>query len=132
MALARIYLWIGVVASLVFGGIYLVSPELMTEPMGIRAVEPAGFTDIRATYGGIQLGMGAFLAWCLRDARRYPAGLMCFGLVVGGLGICRAIGLAVDGPSAQMAAATVLEWGMSGVAFFALSRLGQVDRESAA
>lgn len=123
MLFARVYLWVGVVSSLLFGGIYLINPELMAGPMGIEAVTPAGLTDLRATYGGFQLGMGGFLAWCLREPGRYGAGLIGFAFVVGGLGICRAIGLMFDGLSLQMAAAVLIEWTMCGISLFAVSRL---------
>jgi len=115
MALTRGFLWFCLVMSVVFGGIYLFDPSLMAGPMGIAATSPAGTNDLRATYGGFQLGMAAFLWWSLREPSRYGAGLVALAAVIGGLGVCRAIGLVVDGPSAGMAFATVFELGLAGV-----------------
>ena len=124
MTIARIYLWICLVASLVFGAAYLVAPTVMTGQMGVGHTTPGGLTDLRATYAGFQLGMAALLAWCLRNPSRYPAGLVALACVVGGLGLSRLIGLFVDGFAFEMAIATAIEFGMAGFALFALARLG--------
>jgi hypothetical protein len=124
LTIARSYLWICLVASLVFGAAYLVAPAFMTGLMGIEHATPAGLTDLRATYAGFQLGMAALLAWCLRNPSRYPAGLVAFACAVGGIGLSRVIGLFVDGFAFEMAIATAIEFSMAGFALFALARCG--------
>jgi hypothetical protein len=126
LRLARIYLWAGVVSSVVFGGAYLVAPEFVTRFSGIEHTSAAGLTDLRATYAGFQLGMAALLGWCLRDPARYAAGLVAFACVVGGLGLVRLLGLIVDGPSPEMVIATVIEFAITGLALFARARLPRV------
>lgn len=96
MRIAQIYLVLMGAMSLVFGVVYLFWPAMMTDPMGFGALAPAAVTDVRATYGGFQIGMGAFLLWCLNPAR-VRAGLLLVLLTIGAVAICRAVGLAIDG-----------------------------------
>jgi len=123
LKIARIYLWIGLVASVVFGAAYLVAPGPVTRFAGIDHATPAGLTDLRATYAGFQLGMAALLGWCLRDPSRYAAGLVAFACAVGAVGLSRLLGLLVDGFSAEMAIATAIEIAMTSFAIFALARV---------
>ena len=123
MELARKVLWFYVAMSLVFGGLYLLAPELMTKPLGIASIEAMGWTDLRATYGGFQLGMGAFLIWCLRDRARYGAGLVAFVCLVAALALGRVVGFVIDGFTPAMLAAGVLELGMTAFTLFVLRRL---------
>lgn len=123
LSAARIYLWICLVASLVFGVAYLVAPGPLARLTGIEVATSAGLIDLRATYAGFQLGMAGLLAWCLRDPSRHAAGLVAFACVVGGLGVTRFLGLLVDGFSREMAAACLIEAAMAGAALFARHRL---------
>jgi hypothetical protein len=132
MALARGYLWFCVIMSVVFGGLYVVAPEAITEPMGIQAVTSAGSTDLRATYGGFQLAMAGFLLWCLRDPARIDAGLVAFAFLVGGLAVCRGVGLLIDGISSEMVGAMVMELGLAGFTLFVRARLGSASPVGAA
>ena len=122
MTLIRAFLWFNLVMSVVFGGLYLFDPSIMAEPMGVSATSAAGTNDLRATYGGFQLGMAVFLGWCLRDASRHGAALVGLAAVIGGLGVCRAIGLAVDGVSGTMLGATLFELGWAGLCLFLYAR----------
>jgi len=124
MDLARKVLWFYIAMSVVFGSIYLLAPELMTRPMGIEPVAPEGFTDLRATYGGFQLGMAGFLWWCLRDSARYGVGLTAFAFLVAALATCRLVGLLLDGFTPTMAAAATFEAGLTAFTLFVRGRLG--------
>jgi hypothetical protein len=96
MRVAQVFLFLTALMSVVFGAIYLAAPYTMTDPMGFGQLAPSALTDVRATYGGLQLGMGLFLFWCLAPAR-LRTGLLFTLLSVGALAICRGIGLAIDG-----------------------------------
>lgn len=122
MTLIRAFLWFNLVMSVFFGGLYLFDPSIMAEPMGVTSTSPAGTNDLRATYGGFQLGVGVFLWWCLRDASRHGAGLVGLAAVIGGLGACRAIGLAVDGVSGTMLGATLFELSWAGLCLYLYAR----------
>lgn len=123
MEFARKVLWFYFWMSVVFGGVYLVAPELMTKPMGIASIEAMGWTDLRATYGGFQLGMAAFLLWCLQDTARTEAGLIAFACLVGALACGRVVGFMIDGFTPAMLAALVLE---AGLAAFTLRVRGRI------
>jgi len=113
MEFARKVLWFYFWMSVVFGAVYLVAPELMTKPLGIASIEAMGWTDLRATYGGFQLGMAGFLWWCLRDPLRTEAGLVAFACLVAALACGRLVGFALDGFTPAMLAAAVLEAGLT-------------------
>ena len=96
MSFARIYLRIVGAMTVVFGLVYLFAPESLTGPAGFAALAPGGLTDVRATYGGFQLGMGAFLLWAAGDVRRLAPALVLVALSIGAVGLSRAIGLVLD------------------------------------
>lgn len=102
MRAAKIYLYLMGLMSVVFGVAYLISPELFTDSMEFGVLAPAAMSDVRATYGGFQIGMGLFMFWCAgRDSRLYP-GMLLTLLSVAGIAICRAIGMFVlDGSSSN-------------------------------
>ena len=122
MTPVRAFLWFNLAMSVFFGGLYLFDPSIMAEPMGVAATSPAGTNDLRATYGGFQLGVAAFLWWCLREPSRQAAGLVGLAAVIGGLGLCRAIGLVVDGFSGGMFGATVFELGWAAICLYLYGR----------
>lgn len=100
MRAAKIYLYLMGLMSVVFGVGYLVKPELFTAPMGFGALAPSALTDVRATYGGFQIGMGLFMFWCAGHDSRIYTGMLLTLLSVAGIAACRAIGMfALDGSS---------------------------------
>lgn len=80
----------------IFGLLYLVSPQTLT---GIASIEAtaSGLTDIRATYGGFQIGFALFLFWSCRSERRLAGALMATGIVFCCVGLSRIYGIIVDG-----------------------------------
>ena len=96
MTFGRIFLWIAAAMSLAAGGYYLVSPQAMATSAGFGDLPPGGMTDIRATYGGFQIGMGLFLVWAALDPTRIRGGLLLTLLAFGALATSRAIGVALD------------------------------------
>jgi hypothetical protein len=120
--MVRIYLVVMLIASVIFGGLYLVAPSLVFGQTGIEPATAAGLTDLRATYAGFQLGMAGLLYWCLRDETRHAAALVAVACVVGGLALSRVLGLMLDGFSAEMAVAATLETALTGFAIHLLRR----------
>lgn len=92
----KIFLAIASIIFLIFGGIYLVSPEQIATVAGLQ-FNASGLTDIRATYGGFQIGFGLFLGWCLRNELRYPVALVSIALIFSCVGLGRLYGLLTDG-----------------------------------
>jgi hypothetical protein len=109
----------------------------MAAYVAIELPEPSAVIDFRATYGGFELGLAAFLAWCLAapdpsttpGAGRLRAGLLASALTIGGFGVTRLIGLAVDGPANQaIYLALALEWTGIVVTSAALWQLASKER----
>ena len=80
---------------LVAGLASFASPASLGQQAGWSAT-PGGLTEIRAFYGGLQVGLGCFLLWCARRRERLLSGLLAAGFSVGGIGIARAFGLLLD------------------------------------
>ncbi|NIR61683.1 MAG: DUF4345 domain-containing protein, partial [Gammaproteobacteria bacterium] len=57
----RTLLWILGIVFVAFGLAAMVQPSTMTDPPGLDASALGATTEIRALYGGLQLGFGAFL-----------------------------------------------------------------------
>ncbi|MCP4904559.1 MAG: DUF4345 domain-containing protein [bacterium] len=97
MKLAKIYLLAFAVFSLVFGLGYLFAPQMLAQPAGFGVLSAAATTDVRATYGGFQIGMGAFLIWSAQSQDRYYAALWLVALSIAAVFASRMIGVVLDG-----------------------------------
>lgn len=78
-----------------FGLLYMIEPANLSQMAGLQA-NASGLTDIRATYGGFQLGFCFYLLWIVLSEQRL-AGLVACALVSGFVAAGRILGLAVDG-----------------------------------
>ncbi len=86
------------VSALVFLGIglvFLAAPESLLPRVNITAPPGTALTDIRAVYGGLDLGVGIFLVFCI-VRRQVRLGLAASGFTFGGLACARLIGIAID------------------------------------
>lgn len=82
------------IAAAVFGGIgvwTLVDPVGPLADVGVAPLDARGLVEIRAMYGGLELGMAAFLTWCAADPARVRVGLAGATLTIGGLGTARTV-----------------------------------------
>jgi len=86
--------FIGFVAAMfaMFGVIYLVSPRLLSELAGLQA-SASGLADIRATYGGFQIGFAIYLTGLGLIRNNHRSALLAISLVVGCVGLCRLFGV---------------------------------------
>jgi hypothetical protein len=86
--------FIGFVAALfaMFGVIYAVSPEPLAELAGLQA-DASGRTDIRATYGGFQIGFAIYLTGLGLIRDNYRGALMAICIVMASVGLCRLLGV---------------------------------------
>lgn len=80
-----------------FGLAFVLAPGLLGLVELVPAT-PGARSDVRAVYGGIELGLGAFLAACARRPPWHRAGLTAQALTLGGAVLGRVASLAVDGP----------------------------------
>lgn len=99
IGVGRVLLALGALLYLGLGVWFLFWPE-GTSAVGLSAESAAARTELRATYGGLELGLCAFLAWCAVGGReRLRTGLAGLGLTSIGFAIGRTGGLIVDRPA---------------------------------
>lgn len=95
MSFDRVLLGILAAFVLLAGLGSLLAPASFAEQAGYATV-PSALTEVRAFYGGLQLGIALFLVWCLGTPARTTQGLLLSGLAVGGAGLARALGMLID------------------------------------
>ena len=79
-------------------GAYLVAnPRVVAEALGLPHATPTQWINLRASWGGTLMGLGAFVAWlpALRSWARTVLGLL--GWAMAGIGLARLVGFVVDG-----------------------------------
>lgn len=82
---------------LAFGIAFLFWPGPLAQLSGIALDAPSGFTDIRATYGGLEVGTGMFLIYCASAKYRIRIGLIACLFSLCGFGGARLLGIILDG-----------------------------------
>ena len=109
-----------------FGAACLAAPTGMLALTGIDLASAQGTTEIRAMYGGAQLGFGGFLVFASRQPGLVRPALIALALVMAGFALGRLCGIAVDGASD----ATTLVSLATEIAIFALASVA-LRREAA-
>lgn len=125
MLLARVVLILQVLALGGLGLAYFIRPHEMANLSGMLLLAPAAATDVRAYYGGLQLGLAAFLLLALARLELLRGALTLLVLLYGALALARIGGLWLDGGAQQTfnLAALLLELVSAGLAFWALRTL---------
>ncbi len=92
--------WVLVILALPFLGVgvaFMVAPETSAGLVGLSLADATAFADVRAVYGGLQLGCGGLLvaaAWRPDLAR---IGLVGAIALYGGLAFARCVSVVVSG-----------------------------------
>lgn len=130
--IGRGVLGLGALLYLTLGVWLLIWPEGLGV-VGLSAETPAARTELRATYGGLELGLFAFLAWCACGGReRLRVGLVGLGLSTLGFAFGRVIGIVWDQPPEPIFRTLVgVEVVSTVAAGFAAWRLGPADPKEA-
>ncbi len=120
---------LAVQALLLFGlGLaYFVQPEEMANLTGMLLMSPAVVTDVRAYYGGLQIGLAAYLLLAMTRLDLARAALSLMVLLYLALALGRVGGLWLDGGLQQTfnLAAMLLETVLAGLCFVALRQLSR-------
>lgn len=95
MSFDRLVLALSSAFVLLAGTACIVAPASFAQQAGL-SIAPSALTEIRAFYGGLQIGIGCFLIWCIRQRILTFAGLLLVACAVGGAGIGRVVGMLVD------------------------------------
>lgn len=97
MIYARIVLILSALMYGGFGAAYLARPRAMAKLTHFELPSPTAVTEIRAFYGGMELGLAVLLVVCAIRPDWAGAGLLALALLSGGTVVARLIGFAVDG-----------------------------------
>ena len=113
-------------AAVVFIGIgvvFVFAPVDWARVVDIELPTPISRTDLRATYGGFDLGFGVFLAFCALRRDWIRPGLAAMAIALAGFAGGRTYGILVDGcPSMLMPSFAILEASGSILAFLVLRK----------
>ena len=104
---------------------YFVRPEEMANLSGMLLMAPAAITDVRAYYGGLQIGLAAYLLLTLGRQEQTRGALMLLVLLYSSMALARMGGLWLDGGLQQTfnLTALLLEVVSAGLCFVALRQL---------
>ena len=125
MLFARVVLAIQLLALAGLGLAYFVRPHEMANLSGMLLMAPAAATDMRAYYGGLQIGLAAFIGLALARLDLTRAALTLLVLLYSSLALARIGGLWLDGGAQQTfnLYALLLEVVSAGLCFWALRGL---------
>ena len=97
MTLARALIFVSAVIFVVVGAGFLLFPKRYGDVLEISLPTAMARTDVRATYGGLELGFGIFLILCVARREWVRPGLWALALTVGGFAIGRLVGFVAEG-----------------------------------
>jgi hypothetical protein len=118
--MARIFLGLLAATFIGYGLACLVSPSIVADTTGLLLPTGTATAEVRAMYGGLQIGVGLLaLVALLREALRAPV-LLCLGVMLFGLASGRLVGLVVDSDAGTYNYAAFLFESLSAAASFAL------------
>ena len=127
MLFARILLAVQAIAFVGLGLAYFTRPEQMANLSGMLLMAPAAITDVRAWYGGLQIGLAAYLLMAMSRVDLARAALTLMVLLFSALALARIGGLWLDGGLQQTfnLAALLVEVVFAGLSFLALRQLSR-------
>lgn len=101
MRATPIFLLFQALALIGLGLAYAIEPQAMANLSGMLLLAQAAVTDVRAYYGGLQIGLGVFLLLACRQLDLQRGALLLLLLVYSALALVRLAGLWVDGGAQQ-------------------------------
>src|ERR1700754_7265 len=97
MKLARGLVLASALMFVLVGGAFLLVPRQYAGILEISLPTVMSRTDVRATYGGLELGFGIFLILCVVRREWIRPGLWALALTVGGFATGRLVGFVAEG-----------------------------------
>ena len=89
-----------ILAAPMFGlfGVWLMfAPEKLSEWVGIESQSPAAMTELRAFYGGLEVGLAVFFLIAGLRTRLVASGCLALAIAMLGIAVARVLGLVLDG-----------------------------------
>ncbi len=102
MTLSRIALGTAAAGFAGFGVACLTRPKQMLSHIDVKPTSAIGATELRAMYGGMELGLGAFFALAIAKREWTRPALTAQTLALGGLAAARIGGILHDRPHGVM------------------------------
>jgi hypothetical protein len=81
---------------------FLFDPMGMAATISLEPTSAAGMAELRAVYGGLELGLGGFFLLALRWERLQESALWLLLIAYGGISVGRMGGVLLDQPSDSM------------------------------
>jgi hypothetical protein len=123
--MGRVVLTVFAVGWGLFGVACFAAPAAMLRGFGIALSGADAVTEIRAMYGGAQLGLAAFFAYASRKEALFKPALILAALIMSGSAAARVGGIVLDGSTGALTIGSVaFEVLVVCVAVFASRRLG--------
>lgn len=97
---------------------FLIYPELLGQLVGFTHHSPNTLVEVTAFYGGLELGLAAFLLWSAADNNRIYFALMMIFFVFLAAGIARLFGIirfGFEDPSQPIVTALEIIWSLISV-----------------
>jgi len=92
--LSQWFLRLNALILAVYALAFLINPALLGKLVGFTSQSPNTLVEVTAFYGGLELGLAAFLFWSTLHISRLSFALTLFLFVFLTTGLCRALGLA--------------------------------------
>ncbi|MDH3734264.1 MAG: DUF4345 domain-containing protein [Gemmatimonadota bacterium] len=100
--MTRLFLILVVLMLGVFGVGFLVAPSRFAALVGLRMDTTTAISDVRAVYGGFEIGMAVLLIWCMLDPARMRLALGVTAVMFGAVAASRMVGMLLDKPVTSM------------------------------
>ena len=98
-----------------FGVWALVSPTGLAGLLHFGLQTPGAITELRAFYGGLEIGLCAFLLFAVAHRPLVPGALLALTFIAGGIGLARIAGIVADSSLSGLMIG-VLIWELAGAA----------------
>ncbi len=93
-----------------FGALYWVIPVKMAEKVEVAMTTRGAIIDVQGIYGGMELGIALFLAWCAWKPERVRIGLAAGSFVLASIALSRVVAIAHFGsPGGAVAGLVALD-----------------------
>lgn len=102
MSTPRVVLLLSAGAFAAFGLVFLVAPERIGGLVDLDLTSATARVEVRAFYGGLEIGAAAFLIVCALRESWQQAGLAATALMLGGAAFCRGASMLLDAPVATV------------------------------
>ncbi len=111
------------VGYLAFGLVMFIAPQATLASVGIAIADGVATTEMRAFYGGLELGLAALLFGAAWNAQYRRAGLWLGTFSFGGIAAARAAGMLIDGTGGGfLLGALAVECALAALCVFALRK----------